>query len=312
MLLAVDITVVSAVKLANIVASAYSSAFGSSLMLALLAGSVGFTRRAGAGRVTHPSLASLLSHFPGILPTPQQSLQQPVRQPHPQPRLREGSHGSHTSSSVGGGSNNVDSSGGPFGSGSGAGSADSSLALVFGREERRSQPSLNLSHAVAVVLAQLFELRTHQLGGPDLLEAGKKEHLGSGLAVKELLQGAAGGESPLHAPTCPLPPSSAEQAKFVRRRALAPADQGQLEALLDRWAALLEGAGISAKESTGGGHKGAHGRRRKAMGHMRSLLLRGRANAVEVRALHGLAKELERRLAGESDPDPRSEDRGGG
>lgn len=52
----------------------------------------------------------------------------------------------------------------------------------------------------------------------------------------------------------------------------------------------------SAAESTGGGDKGNHGRRRRAMGHLRALLLRGQANTAEVRALHGMVKELESRL----------------
>lgn len=37
----------------------------------------------------------------------------------------------------------------------------------------RSQPSLNLSHAVAVVLAQLFEAQALQHGGVDLFEGGE-------------------------------------------------------------------------------------------------------------------------------------------
>ena len=45
----------------------------------------------------------------------------------------------------------------------------------------RSQPSLNLSHAVAIVLAQLFELQAQRLGGSDLFEPG--EHRTSADAV---------------------------------------------------------------------------------------------------------------------------------
>lgn len=99
--------------------------------------SIGFTRRAGNTRLVHPSLTHLLQQFPAILPTPQQL---PV---------------------------------------STRGSAEQGLALVFGREESgltekelslcthscsiptgAIQPSLNLSHAVCVILAQLYERRT--------------------------------------------------------------------------------------------------------------------------------------------------------
>ena len=52
----------------------------------------------------------------------------------------------------------------------------------------------------------------------------------------------------------------------------------------------------SAKDSVGGGNKSNHGRKKQAMGHMRALLLRSRANTAEVRALHGVCKELEARL----------------
>lgn len=99
--------------------------------------SIGFTRRAGNTRLVHPSLTHLLQQFPSILPTPKQL---PVSTP---------------------------------------GAAEQGLALVFGREESgltekelslcthscsiptgARQPSLNLSHAVCVILAQLYERRT--------------------------------------------------------------------------------------------------------------------------------------------------------
>ena len=100
--------------------------------LTLKISSIGFTRRAGRGRQTHPSLPSLLSTCPGVS---QQIFQ--------------------TNSSSGG-----------------------DVALVFGREESGlldvevglcthacaipsapTFPSLNLSHAVAVVLSSLYAAR---------------------------------------------------------------------------------------------------------------------------------------------------------
>ncbi len=69
------------------------------------------------------------------------------------------------------------------------------------------------------------------------------------------------------------------------------------------------GPACSSKDSTGGGDKGNHGRRRLAMGHIRSLLLKARANTAEVRALHGVAKELERVLAAEEKMGAKGRDR---
>ena len=97
------------------------------------AASVGFTRRVGNTRLVHASLSQLLQAFPNTIPSPE------------------------------------------------TGPTDSSrtcIALVFGREESGLtanelslcthscsipsgpvQPSLNLSHAVSVILAQLYEHR---------------------------------------------------------------------------------------------------------------------------------------------------------
>lgn len=118
--------------------------------------SVGFTRRAGSGRVIHPSLRSLTSQFPNI-----------VRQPG-----WAGLTGQNEESAEmrDGGSN-------PISPKSVHGSNACTEALVFGREESglldsevllcshicaiptgQTFPSMNLSHAVAVVLSQLFQI----------------------------------------------------------------------------------------------------------------------------------------------------------
>ena len=100
------------------------------------AASIGFTRRAGNTRLVHASLAHLLQMFPQTL-------------------IKPGAQSATTHSP-----------------------AEGSVALVFGREESgltetelslcthscsiptgAVQPSLNLSHAVCVILAQLYEQR---------------------------------------------------------------------------------------------------------------------------------------------------------
>ncbi len=105
--------------------------------LADTTGSVGFTRRAGSTRFTHASIGDMLHLFPDAIP-----------QLLPSPFLRPGSSSEAGASGV--------------------------TALVFGREESglteselrlvshacaipsgRVQPSLNLSHAVSVVLSDV-------------------------------------------------------------------------------------------------------------------------------------------------------------
>lgn len=51
----------------------------------------------------------------------------------------------------------------------------------------------------------------------------------------------------------------------------------------------------STQESVGGGDRSNHGRRKLLMGHLRSLLQRSQASTAEVRALHGLCREVEAR-----------------
>jgi hypothetical protein len=51
-------------------------------------------------------------------------------------------------------------------------------------------------------------------------------------------------------------------------------------------------AHCSGKESTGGGAKGSHGRKRQPVGHFRAVLTRAAARVGEVRALHGLLSAI--------------------
>jgi tRNA C32,U32 (ribose-2'-O)-methylase TrmJ len=149
-------------------------------------------------------------------------------------------------------------------------------ALVFGREESgltedelrmcahacaiptgRLQPSMNLSHAVAVVLAFAFERRLQLLGLSDL-----------------------GVEDP------------GRRSDTATRASTQPAAHSELAALLDKLSAIATAAGVSGEDSRGGGAQGRHGRRRLPVGHARALLGRSAASTAEVRALHGLASSV--------------------
>ncbi|KAL4854311.1 tRNA (cytidine/uridine-2'-O-)-methyltransferase TrmJ [Chlorella vulgaris] len=220
--------------------------------LADCTGSIGFTRRAGAGRIVHASLHQLLAQFPAAVPAlltaaePQQAQQQDPQQQQQQQQQppRQQQTGSQQTA---------------------VGAA--TVALVFGREESgllesRSQPSLNLSHAVAVVVSQLFDIKQQRL-----LAADQQQQQQQQVAAADL--------PGLDPSVGPLAPSGSlfenDRMRWRREVALAPANQAELEALLQRMAALLQAAGI------------------------RSMLLRSQASAAEVRALHGLCKELEGR-----------------
>ena len=147
------------------------------------------------------------------------------------------------------------------------------LHLVFGREESGlaadevlmcsrtvaipsapSFPSLNLSHAVAVILSQVYE-RDDRLRGS--------------------MGGGHGGLSdPRH----------------------APATHAEINALYSRILGLLERQGIDTAASRQGGDAGNHGRKVLAPGHLKSMLFKSQASAVEVRSMFGLLKELEASL----------------
>lgn len=191
--------------------------------------SIAFTRRAGKGRITYPCLRALTTAFPSL---PQQLL------------FNDNEDDSDTDCG-----NNV--------------------ALVFGREESGLLdtevqlcahaccipssprfPSLNLSHAVGVVMANVFEM------GTELTNS---------------------------------------EGDLLSNPADALATQGEIEALLRRAVSLMERAGLDSRESSGGGDKSNHGRKRKPAGHLRALLTRSQASTPEVRALHGILKELEKK-----------------
>lgn len=209
--------------------------------LADTVGSVGFTRRAGATRYTHGSIAEMLDKYPSSITALDPALQQQLEQLHQQQEPVP-----HTGVT----------------------------ALVFGREESglseselrlcsqacaiptgRMQASMNLSHAVAVVLSGLFERRLALLG---FTENPGLEFKGSPAA----------------------------------REALQPAAASEVSALLGKVSSIAEAVGLSGADSRGGGAQGSHGRRRLPVGHIRALLSRAQINAWEVRSLHGLASAV--------------------
>ncbi|PRW50932.1 rRNA methyltransferase [Chlorella sorokiniana] len=285
--------------------------------LADCTGSIGFTRRAGGGRLVHASMRQLLGRFPAAIPAlllPPSGLQQLADSAGPE--AAQASDEAASSSEA----NN------PASAAAAAAAATGAVALVFGREESglleselllcshacaiptgRTQPSLNLSHAVAVIVSQLFDLQQQRLMAEcledelqkaELQQEEQQQQAGQQTAQPAVQQGQqqqAAAATLLSGSLLSGSLFESERVRWQREQALASASQAELEALLQRAAALLEGAGISAKESIGGGDKSNHGRRKQLMGHVRSLLLRSQASTAEVRALHGLCKELERR-----------------
>lgn len=224
--------------------------------LANTSSSIAFTRRAGRGRITHPSIDALLAAFPMV------GASQLTPSYYDLPRSED----------------TVDNASAFLGG---------QLALVFGREESglldeevglcahacaipsgRLFPSLNLSHAVAVVLSQLF---TVALAMRANASEGEQQEIHVGMDEE------------------------AARMAFLRERWSVPAVHEDIEALLTRAGTLLESAGINTEMSSGGGDKGNHGRRRKAFGHLRALMNRAVATKAEVRALHAILRELERR-----------------
>ncbi|GBF98626.1 rRNA methyltransferase [Raphidocelis subcapitata] len=242
--------------------------------LADCTGSVGFTRRAGCTRLTHASIGAMLRDYPDAVPGMAPCRQGEASQQQQQWGQESGADGDHDLwASI---------------------AAQGRTALVYGREESgltedelrlcthacaiptgRVQPSMNLSHAVGVTLAALFERR--------LAAAGLEE----------------------------LPMGQDVQGNPRVQAGLQPAAASELEALLAKVAALARAVGVSDLESHGGGNQGNHGRRRLPLGHVRAILSRAKANTWEVRSLHGLAAAALKALGAE-EPARADNSKGGG
>lgn len=159
------------------------------------------------------------------------------------------------------------------------------LALVFGREEsgltdeevalcsyaigipsNPEFPSLNLSHAVAVVLSRLYSWALA------LDDANISKSMG----------GVLDGRPHEH-----------------------PASHAEVDALLDKVNQMLCSIGIVVPESIGGGDRGNHGRKRQSTGHLRSIFQKSKATTAEIRSLFGLLKEVEEKMSHDLDSSSR-------
>ncbi|KAK9819025.1 hypothetical protein WJX74_006576 [Apatococcus lobatus] len=207
-------------------------------------GSIGFTRRVGATRQTHASIRHLLREFPHALP-----LQAPA---------------DDTTVGI---SPKADIPG-----------AQGKVGLVFGREESglteaelslcshacsiptgNLQPSLNLSHAVCVVLSQLWDL-SFELAAPE-------------------------------GPQISVPRSVTSASSTAGHASSHPVDAAALDVLVAKWSEVIGRAGLRSEETVAGG-QGNHGRKRRTAGHLRAILSRAQATKQEVQAMHGLANAV--------------------
>jgi tRNA C32,U32 (ribose-2'-O)-methylase TrmJ len=217
---------------------------------------IAFTRRAGSGRVVHPSLTSLFQSFPDLLV------------PHFIPYDDQDNKDDEIAVKMETSAPSVDTM---------DNSNHNKVALVFGREESgltdeevmscslacsistgTMQPSLNLSHSVAVVGSWLFEK----------------------ISERRNSSSNSGGDKDWY-------------KTRKEREVLEPATLEEVEALMAKIIGLMERAGIDARESAGGENSG---RRRMMAGHIRSVLLRARVSESEVRSMHGLVKEVDKRV----------------
>jgi tRNA C32,U32 (ribose-2'-O)-methylase TrmJ len=151
-----------------------------------------------------------------------------------------------------------------------------STALVFGREESglttdeiqlcnlscsiptgSLQPSLNLSHAVGVVLSDLFE--------------GKLKWLEEDKASNPFTEGS-GGESG----------GGGSVLKHV-------ASSDDIDKLIDRWSLVTSLVGLETEEITS---PLSRRRKKKILGHLRAILSRAQATDKELKALHGLCSAI--------------------
>jgi len=258
-------------------------------------GSVGMTRRGGATRATHESLDALEAAFQGAV------------------------LGGCGRPDGGSGSSNRDGGGGDGGKGGGGGGKgggenDNSglVALVFGREESgltegelrlcshacamptgRVHASMNLAVAVAVALSWAY---TRRAGAAEAATAdgaaGNDRQLDPAGGDSGGGGNGSGGSGSSAAPRPPSPPVNPGIERSAAgdprtQRGFLPASAAELDALLDKAAALAIASGGTPDESTGGGSRGTHGRRRKAQGHLRAVLQRARVTSWEARSLHG-------------------------
>jgi len=174
------------------------------------------------------------------------------------------------------------------------------LAVVFGREESgltadelakcsasvalrtsSAAPSMNLSAAVAVMLALLQEEAARVDEEEEEEEKEEDE--------ERRKRGARSSSSSVSTSSPPPPPPLLLPAEI--------ASPSAIDALVLRVAelAVLLKLEEEARETAGGG--GAHGRKLRLAGHARALLTRARACKAEVGAMHALLRAAEQRLA---------------
>ena len=163
------------------------------------------------------------------------------------------------------------------------------IMLVFGREENglldeeislchhavsipsnKAFASLNLSHAVAVVLSRLHE---YALNDSEVAENSNEIHYGKSL--------------PKDAHTNSN--NSSVYHHHNDRQMEDVATHSEINSLLLLIAKVLVRLDISTQEQQDSTN---HGRRRLPFGHLRSLLMKSRASTVEVRSLFKLVKQV--------------------
>jgi tRNA C32,U32 (ribose-2'-O)-methylase TrmJ len=147
----------------------------------------------------------------------------------------------------------------------------------------RLQPSLNLAAAVAVVLAQCYEMRTmpqpwaqhYPVDSPASLERSTLRRSDAS-AVASRGQGWDENDWLLTACDPAAPAGGLKDNGRTRLEAMmSPAPASEIESLLQRWSALVRRAGLTDAESIAG-WQGSHGRKRRTVGHIRAVLSRAR------------------------------------
>eukprot|EP00892_Ulva_mutabilis_P003971 jgi/Ulvmu1/1946/UM012_0107.1 len=196
------------------------------------------------------------------------------------------------------------------------------VAVVFGREESgltaaealqcshacgiptgRLQPSLNLSHAAAVILSRIYEDVICELSGNSAHSA--PQHAAQRPALPGKIEAPAAaepaGDSPrgsesgaaLAAAVGRLSSHSHSTRDGGGAAAQHPAQHGEVQALVARWQNIAEAVGTSGELTRGGG---AHGRKLTEVGHLAALLSAAAPNTTQIRAMHALARRVEARV----------------